>query len=363
MTKNRIHNFNAGPSAMPIEVLEEIQSSFLNYKDCGMSVTEISHRSQLFDDIINDAQDRIKRLLNLGDKYKVLFIQGGASMQFALLPMNFLNDSNTADYVDTGTWSTKAIQEAEIQGKNIRVAASSEDRKFSYIPKNIEFNADAVFTHITSNNTIKGTQWHTTPDTGSVPIIADMSSDILSRPMPDIDKYGLMYAGAQKNIGAAGVAVVIIRDDMLDKVQTTIPTMMQYTTYAEKNSMFNTPSCFAIYYIQLVMKWLEEKIGGLEAIDKLNRQKAALIYDIIDQNDFYQGTAEKEDRSLMNITFRLQDTDSEKRFIEEALSNELGGLKGHKSVGGCRASIYNAITLESVKTLASFMTDFQKRNG
>ncbi len=226
MTTKRIHNFNAGPSAMPLEVLEEIQNSFLNYNNCGMSVTEISHRSKWFDDIINDAQNRIKRLLNLDNKYKVLFIQGGASMQFALLPMNFLNRENSADYVDTGTWSTKAINEAEIQGKNIRVVASSKDKNFSYIPKNIKFNDNAIFAHITSNNTIKGTQCHKTPETGKVPLIADMSSDILSRPMPDIDKYGLIYAGAQKNIGAAGVAVVIIREDMLDLVQKTIPTMM-----------------------------------------------------------------------------------------------------------------------------------------
>ena len=363
MTTKRIHNFNAGPSAMPLEVLEEIQASFLNYKDCGMSVTEISHRSQWFDDIINDTQVRIKRLLNLGDNYKVLFIQGGASMQFAFLPMNFLTDANTADYVNTGTWSTKAIAEAEIQGKNINVVASSEDRQFSYIPKNIVFNDDAVFAHITSNNTIKGTQWHTTPDTGTVPVIADMSSDILSRPMPDINRYGMIYGGAQKNIGAAGVAVVIIRDDMLDLVQNTIPTMMRYTTYADKNSMFNTPSCFAIYYMQLVMKWLEETIGGLEKIDIINQKKADTIYGVIDQSEFYQGIAEKEDRSLMNVTFRLTDSTLEQTFIEEALANNLGGLKGHKSVGGCRASVYNATSLESVEILADFMKDFQKKNG
>lgn len=363
MTTKRIHNFNAGPSAMPLEVLEEIQASFLNYKGCGMSVTEISHRSKWFDDIINDAQIRIKRLLNLDDRYKVLFIQGGASMQFAFLPMNFLNTDTTADYVNTGTWSTKAIQEAEIQGKTISVVASSEDKNFSYIPKNIRFNDKAVYAHITSNNTIKGTQWHATPDTRGVPIIADMSSDILSRPMPDIDKYGLIYAGAQKNIGAAGVAVVIIREDMLDRVQNTIPTMMRYTTYAEKNSMFNTPSCFSIYYIQLVMKWLEETIGGLENVDVLNREKAELLYSVLDRTDFYQGIAATEDRSLMNITFRLKDSSLEERFIEEALSNELGGLKGHKSVGGCRASIYNATHLDSVKVLAEFMTDFAKKNG
>ncbi len=363
MKQERIHNFNAGPSAMPLEVLEEIQASFLNYKNCGMSVTEISHRSPWFDDIINDAQVRIKRLLKLGDNYKVLFIQGGASMQFAFLPMNFLTASNSADYVNTGTWSTKAIAEAEIQGKNINIVASSKDKQFTYIPKNISFNKDAAFAHITSNNTIKGTQWHTTPDTGNVPVIADMSSDILSRPMPDINRYGMIYGGAQKNIGAAGVAVVIIREDMLEMVQNSIPTMMRYTTYADKNSMFNTPSCFAIYYIQLVMKWLEDTVGGLEKIDIINREKADAIYSIIDQGDFYQGVAEKEDRSLMNVTFRLADSTLEQKFVEEALANNLGGLKGHKSVGGCRASIYNATSLEAVEILTDFMKDFQMKNG
>ncbi len=363
MKQERIHNFNAGPSAMPLEVLEEIQASFLNYKDCGMSVTEISHRSKWFDEIINDTQVRIKRLLNIGDNYKVLFIQGGASMQFAFLPMNFLTASNSADYVNTGTWSTKAIAEAEIQDKNINVVASSEDRQFSYIPKNIHFNSDAAYAHITTNNTIKGTQFHATPDTGNVPVIADMSSDILSRPMPDIERYGLIYGGAQKNIGAAGVAVVIIREDMLDMVQNTIPTMMRYTTYADKNSMFNTPSCFAIYYMQLVMKWLEETVGGLDKIDALNRQKAEALYGVIDHSDFFQGIAEKEDRSLMNVTFRLTDPGLESKFIEAALANDLGGLKGHKSVGGCRASIYNATRLQSVEILADFMKDFEKKNG
>lgn len=348
---------------MPLEVLEEIQASFLNYKESGMSITEISHRSHWFDEIINDAQTRIKRLLSLDNSYKVLFIQGGASMQFALLPMNFLGQSNHADYVNTGTWSTKAIHEAKIQGKNITIVASSEDRDFSYIPKNIRFSDNPAFVHITSNNTIKGTQWHQTPETGNAPIIADMSSDILSRPMPDIKKYGLIYAGAQKNIGPAGVAVVIIRDDMLERVDRTIPTMMRYSTYAEKNSMFNTPACFTIYYIQLVMKWLEEKIGGLEKMDRLNRQKAEWLYTVLDQSDFYKGVAQEEDRSLMNITFRLNDKTLEEKFVKEALENDLGGLKGHKSVGGCRASIYNASSPESVKLLCEFMKDFEKKNG
>jgi len=291
MTENRIYNFNAGPAALPIEVLEEIQHSFLNYAGSGMSVTEISHRSGWFDDIINDAVLRTKRLLKLDDKFHVLFIQGGASMQFCMIPMNFLQDGETADYVNTGTWSTKAIKEAELLGKAVKVAASSEDRNFAYIPKDISFNPDAVFAHITTNNTIKGTQWASLPDTGDVPLIADMSSDFMSRPL-DVAKTGLIYAGAQKNIGPAGVCMVIIREDMLAKVPDMLPSMLKYTTYANKNSMYNTPPCFAVYTIQLVLKWLEETIGGLEKMDEVNRKKAQTLYDIFDNSEFYNGTAD-----------------------------------------------------------------------
>ena len=362
MKENRIYNFNAGPAALPLSVLEEIRDSFLNFKGSGMSITEISHRSKWFDDVINDAVERTKRLLNLNENYHVLFLQGGASMQFCMIPMNFLHEGMPADYVNTGTWSTKAIKEAQIQGKQIRVAASSEDKNFSYIPKNIQFSDNAVYVHITSNNTIKGTQWTSFPDTKGIPLIADMSSDIMSRPL-DADKFGFIYAGAQKNIGPAGVCMVIIRDDMLKMVPDRLPSMLKYTTFASKNSMYNTPPCFAIYTIQLVLKWFEETIGGLEKMEEINRKKERFLYDLIDSSGFYTGTAEPESRSMMNITFRLRNENLEKLFIQEALENGLGGLKGHRSVGGCRASIYNPTTMEAVEALADFMKTFERKNG
>ena len=247
-------------------------------------------------------------------------------------------------------------------GKTIDVVASSEDKNFSYIPKNISFNSNAVYAHITSNNTIKGTQWASYPETGGVPLIADMSSDIMSRPF-DVDKFGLIYAGAQKNIGPAGVCMVIIRDDMLKRVPDRLPSMLKYTTYASKNSMFNTPPCFAIYMIQLVMKWLEESIGGLEKMAKMNQTKARILYEAIDSSGFYQGTAETDSRSLMNVTFRLPDEALEKQFVDQALKNEMAGLKGHRSVGGCRASIYNATSLAAIEALVDFMKHFEQKNG
>jgi len=362
MKYNRIYNFNAGPAALPLEVLEEIKESFLNFDSSGMSITEISHRSKWFDDVINDAAARTKRLLNLDDKFHILFIQGGASMQFCMIPMNFLSGDKPADYVDTGTWSTKAIKEAQIQGKSVKVVASSEDKNYSYIPQDISFSADAAFVHITSNNTIKGTQWAAFPDTKGVPLIADMSSDIMSRPF-DADQFGFIYAGAQKNIGPAGVSMAIIRDDFLNMVPDTLPSMLKYSTYAAKNSMYNTPPCFTIYTIQLVLKWLEETIGGLDKMESLNREKGQLIYNFLDSSDYYQATAQADSRSLMNVTFRLPNEDLEKRFVQEALENNLGGLKGHRSVGGCRASIYNATSLEAVETLVDFMKNFAGKNG
>ena len=358
----RIYNFNAGPAALPLPVLEEIQAEFLDFKGSGMSITEVSHRSSTFDEVINDAADRVKRLLNAGEDYRVLFLQGGASLQFSMVPMNLLADGQVADYVDTGTWSTKAIKEVEILGKQARVAASSEDQDFNYIPKNIAFNKDAAYAHITSNNTIRGTQWQSFPDTGPVPLISDMSSDILGRTF-DIAPFGLIYAGAQKNVGPSGVTLVIIRQDMLERVPVDLPTMLKYTTFADKNSMFNTPPCFAVYVLQLVMKWIEETVGGLANMEKLNRQKAALLYDYLDKSDFYNGTAAREDRSIMNVTFLLKDSVLEGTFIAEALANGLVGLKGHRSVGGCRASIYNASTLEAVEALVSFMAEFERKHG
>ncbi len=358
----RIHNFNPGPAALPLPVLEEIQSSFLNFSGSGMSITEVSHRSKWFDAVIEDAIARTRRLLGIDQRFKVLFLQGGASMQFAMAPMNFAAAGQTVDYINTGTWSTKAIKEAEIQGKTVNVAASSEDRNFAYIPRELDLTPGAAYVHITSNNTIKGTQWAAFPDTAGVPLIADMSSDIMSRPF-DAAPFGLIYAGAQKNIGPSGVCMVIVRDDLLARSPADIPTMLNYNTYADKNSMYNTPPCFAIYVVQLVLKWLEETVGGLAQMNALNRRKAGLIYDLVEQSEFYWGTADADSRSLMNVTFRLPSEDLEQRFVAQALENGLGGLKGHRSVGGCRASIYNASEMAAVEALVDYMRTFEQRNG
>ncbi len=359
MTDQRIYNFNAGPAALPLPVLEEIQGEFLNFKNSGMSVTEISHRSSYFDVVIDEAVARAKRLLGIGEDYHVLFIQGGASMQFAMLPMNFLGEGDTADFINTGTWSTKAIKEMQIQGKTANVVASSEDKNFSYIPKDVQFNSDAKFVHLTSNNTIKGTQFYEFPDTNGVPIIADMSSDIFSKQLP-MDKFGMIYAGAQKNLGPSGCCMVIIKKDLLETANAGLPSMLAYKTYADKNSMYNTPPCFGIYTIGLVLKWIEDEMGGLEKMEEYNIQKADILYDFIDGSAFYSTTAEKYSRSLMNVTFRLPEEDLEKEFILRATEHGLGGLKGHRSVGGCRASIYNAATMESMYALVEFMESFEK---
>jgi phosphoserine aminotransferase len=292
----------------------------------------------------------------------VLFLQGGASMQFAMAPMNFAAADQTVDYINTGTWSTKAITEARIQGRTVNVAASSEDRNFSYIPRELNLTPGAAYVHITSNNTIKGTQWAAFPETDGVPLIADMSSDIMSRPF-DPAPFGLIYAGAQKNIGPSGVCLVIVREDLLARIPDGLPTMLNYATYVQKNSMYNTPPCFAIYVVQLVLKWLEETVGGLAAMDALNRQKAALIYDLLDGSEFYRATAEADSRSLMNVTFRLPSAELEQQFVAQALDSGLGGLKGHRSVGGCRASIYNASPLAAVEALVDFMQTFEHQNA
>jgi phosphoserine aminotransferase len=363
MKANRIHNFNPGPAALPLSVLEEIQSSFLNFGGAGMSIVEMSHRAKEFDAVLNDAVARVKRLLNLDERYHVVFVQGGATLQFTMVPMNLLADGRSADYVNTGTWSTNAIKEARVLGKPIQVVASSEDRQFTYIPQKIAFNRDAVYAHITSNNTIRGTQWAAFPDTGGVPLVADMSSDIMSRPV-DCRPFGLIYAGAQKNIGPAGVTLVIIREDLLARVPENLPVMLKYTTYTAKNSLHNTPPCFAIYAVQMVLKWLEETVGGLEKMAAVNRRKAERVYGVIDASGgFYRGTAEPGSRSLMNVTFRLPNEELEKRFLEAALQAGFAGLKGHRSVGGCRASLYNAVTLEAVEALSGFMREFAAKNG
>jgi len=279
-----------------------------------------------------------------------------------MIPMNLALIGKPVCYINTGTWSTKAIKEAEIQGKDVRVIASSEDKDFSYIPSGFQVTEGASYLHFTSNNTIKGTQWEEFPRVDGVPLISDMSSDFLSRPF-DVAPFGLIYAGAQKNIGPSGTAMVIIREDMAERVPKDLPTMLKYTTFMEKNSMFNTPSCFTIYTINLVLKWLEETIGGLEEMARINQNKARILYDFIDQSDFYQGTAAKGSRSLMNVTFRLPTEDLESTFVADAAKVDLGGLKGHRSVGGCRASIYNAAGIDSVRALVEFMAEFEKSEG
>jgi len=358
----RIHNFNPGPAALPLQVLEEVKEQFLDFKGSGMSITEISHRSAVFEGVLNDAVARMKRLLDLPDHFKVLFLQGGASSQFFMVPMNLIPDGATAEYINTGSWAKKAIKEAQILGKEVGVPASSEDRGFQYIPKNFAVAPAAAYLHITYNNTIEGTQWTAFPDTGQVPLVSDMSSDMLCRPF-DPRPFGLIYAGAQKNLGPAGVTVVIIRDDMLARAPKNVPTMLRYSTHAEKNSLYNTPPCVAIYMVQLVLKWIEETVGGLEAMEKRNQEKADLLYGYMDSTDFYRGTADADSRSMMNVTFRLPDEGLEKQFVAEALAGGLGGLKGHRSVGGCRASIYNATGIDAVQSLVDFMRDFARKNG
>jgi phosphoserine aminotransferase len=357
----RVHNFNPGPAALPLSVLEEIREEFLDFKGTGMSVIEVSHRSKQFEAVLNEAVERIKRLLKLGDDFHVLFIQGGASLQFTMVPMNLAVDGKPLDYIHSGNWANNAIKEAKLIGKDVRVIATSQDKNFSYMPKDFQVDKDASYLHITSNETIRGTQWTQFPEVG-VPLVSDMSSDFMSRPF-DVRPFGLIYAGAQKNVGPSGSAVVIIRKDMLGRSPSNLPTMFRYTTFAENNSLHNTPACFVIYVICLVLKWLEEKIGGLEAMERVNGEKAKLLYDFMDQSGFYRGTAEKESRSFMNIPFRLPTEDLEAKFVAEATKAGLAGLKGHRSVGGCRDSIYNATGVDAVKDLVSFMADFQKKAG
>lgn len=358
----RIHNFNAGPSALPLPVLEQIQQELLDFQGTGMSVLEISHRSKPFEQVLDEAIARIRRLLNLDERYHVLFLQGGASLQFAMIPMNLTIPGKPAAYIDTGTWASNAIKQARILGKNVIVAASSEDREYTYIPRDFVVPPEAAYLHITSNNTIRGTQWHDFPETGGAPVISDMSSDIFSRTF-DPRPFGLIYAGAQKNAGPAGVTLVIVRDDMLARVPKDLPTMLQYTTFAEKKSMFNTPPCFAVYVVGLVTKWLEETIGGVARMEARNREKARLLYACLDDGGFYRGTARPDSRSQMNVTFRLPTPELEEQFIREATAGGFGGLKGHRSVGGCRASLYNAVSLEAVQALVAFMKEFAEKHG
>lgn len=359
----RVHNFNAGPAVLPEEVLLEAQADLFNYKGMGLSVMEMSHRSKEYGEIITAAHDAIKRIYNLGDDYEVLFLQGGATLQFLTVPMNFCPDDKEANYINTGVWATKALKEAKKLGKKVHIAASSEEDKFSFIPKEWKLSDNPAYLHITNNNTIYGTEWNFDPSIPKdVPLISDMSSNFMSKPI-DINKYSLIYAGAQKNIGPAGAVVAIIKKDMLDKVNQNVPTILNYKTHADAASMHNTPPCWAIYIIGLVMKWIET-YGGLQKIHDNNLAKAKYIYDVIDSsNGFYKGTVQKDSRSLMNITFRLLSEELEEKFIKEAKSNAMIGLKGHRDVGGCRASTYNALPLKACYDLSVFMQDFMKNNG
>lgn len=359
---SRIHNFNPGPAALPLPVLEEIREELLDFRGTGMSVLEISHRSKEFEEVLNTAIERLKRLLGIKEGFHVIFVQGGATLQFAMVPLNLALPGRTVSYIDTGTWSTKAIKEAKRLGKEVVVVASSQDKEYTYIPTGFSVDKNTSYLHFTSNNTIRGTQWKEFPKVEGVPLVSDMSSDFLSRPF-DVSPFGLIYAGAQKNLGPAGCAVVLIREDMLERSPKDLPTLLRYPIYTENNSLYNTPPCFVIYAIGLVLKWLEETVGGLEKMAKINEEKAKLLYDVIDRSGFYRGTAQKESRSLMNVTFRLASEELEKRFLSEAQKNGLGGLKGHRSVGGCRASLYNAVGLDSVKALVSFMEEFERKNG
>ncbi|MFQ5453345.1 MAG: 3-phosphoserine/phosphohydroxythreonine transaminase [Candidatus Zixiibacteriota bacterium] len=353
-------NFNPGPAALPLEVLQTIQQEFLDYKGTGMSIMEISHRSPEFDEIIDNAIALFRELLELDENYHVLFLGGGASTQFAMIPMNFLRSDKTAAYVDTGTWASKAIKEAKKIGK-VHLAGSSKDDNYCCIPNNINFPDDVAYLHITSNNTIYGTQYQQFPDTGEVPLICDMSSDIASR-CHDFKKFDLIYAGAQKNIGPAGVTVVIINQEFLDKSIENTLTMFDYHTHADKKSLFNTPPVFPVYTVGLVLEWIKKQ-GGLKEIEKINIAKKERIYQLIDlYPDYYKGTVKPDSRSWMNITMRLPNEDLEKKFITEAKAVGMVGLKGHRSVGGVRISLYNAQTLKNVDKLAQFMEDFKKEN-
>ncbi|KGA81161.1 MFS transporter [Lysinibacillus fusiformis] len=358
----RAYNFNAGPSALPQEVLEKAQQQLVDFRDSGMSIMEMSHRSAIFDEVHNEAIALLKKLYAIPENYEVLFLQGGASLQFTMVPMNFLSTDQKASYVLSGSWSEKAFKEAKFFGTPVE-AASTKENQYRRIPAlvDIQFNEDDAYVHITSNNTIYGTQWKDYPNTGNVPLVADMSSDILSKPI-DIQKFGLIYAGAQKNLGPSGVTVVIIRKDLLEKANKNIPTMLKYTTHADSNSLYNTPPTFGIYMLGEVLKWVESN-GGVAAVEKHNELKAKVIYDAIDNsNGFYKGHATPESRSLMNITFRVTDEELEKLFLAEAKAAGFVGLNGHRSVGGCRASTYNAVPLEACEALRDFMVDFQQKH-
>lgn len=360
---SRVYNFSAGPSMLPESVLKTAAAEMLDYNGSGQSVMEMSHRSKVYEEIIKACEASLREVMNIPDNYKVLFLQGGASSQFAMMPLNLMNKNNKADFVVTGQWAKKAYAEAARYGK-ANVVASSADKTFSYIPKldPASFDPEADYFHICLNNTIYGTKYHELPDTGSVPLVADISSCALSEPI-DVSKFGLLYAGAQKNMGPAGLTVVIIREDLIGSAMDITPTMFNYQTHADNGSMFNTPPTYAIYICKLVLDWIKNEIGGLEKMKEINEKKAALLYDFLDSSRLFKGTVEKDSRSLMNIPFVTGDEELDKKFVAEATAAGFVNLKGHRSVGGMRASIYNAMPVEGVEKLVAFMKAFEEANA
>ena len=357
----RVYNFSAGPAVLPEEVLKEAAAEMLDYQGCGMSVMEMSHRSKVYDKIIKDAEQDLRDLMNIPDNYKVLFLQGGASLQFAMIPMNFMKHKKAA-YIVTGQWAKKAYQEAQIYGDAVKVA-TSEDKTFSYIPdcSDLDIPEDADYVYICENNTIYGTKFKKLPNTKGKPLIADVSSCFLSEPV-DVTKYGMIYGGVQKNIGPAGVVIAIIREDLItEDVLPGTPTMMKYKTHADANSLYNTPPCYGIYICGKVFKWLK-KMGGLQAMKELIEKKAKILYDFLDQSELFKGTVVPEDRSLMNVPFVTGDADLDAKFVSEAKAAGFENLKGHRTVGGMRASIYNAMPMEGVEKLVEFMKKFEAEN-
>ena len=359
----RVYNFSAGPSVLPESVLRRAAYEMLDYQGSGQSVMEMSHRSKVYGGIIESAESLLREVMGIPDNYKVLFLQGGASSQFAMVPLNLMTGSGKADYVLTGQWATKAYKEAARYGQ-ANVVASSKDKTFSYIPKldPATFTPDADYFHICLNNTIYGTRFTTLPETGNVPLVADISSCILSEPI-DVSKFGVLYAGAQKNMAPAGLTVVIIREDLIGHAMEMTPTMFNYQTHADNGSMFNTPPCYSIYMAKLVLEWLKNDIGGLEEMKKINEKKAAMLYDFLDQSKLFKGTVVPEDRSLMNVPFVTGSEELDAKFVKEAAAADFVNLKGHRSVGGMRASIYNAMPVEGVEKLVAFMAQFEKENG
>ena len=359
--EKRVYNFSAGPSMLPLDVLEKAQSELVCYPSCGMSVMEMSHRSKMFENILEKAKADLKELMQIPDNYKILFLQGGGSTQFAMIPLNLMNKNNKADYVVTGQWAKKATEEAKRYG-NVNIVASSADTTFDRIPTldATTFSPDADYFYITLNNTVYGTRWTELPDVGDVPLIGDMSSSILAEEI-DVSKFGMIYAGAQKNLGPAGVTVVIIREDLLGNAMDFTPTMLRYDIMAENNSLYNTPPTYGIYFVGLVFDWVKKQ-GGVKAIQKINEEKAALLYNFLDQSKLFRGTVVAKDRSLMNAPFVLPTDELNAKFIKEAEANGLVNLKGHRSVGGMRASMYNAMPTEGVQALVAFMKQFEEDN-